>query len=167
MIALKLTDIRTFMNQLLCSEIFDNFLLAEATISKDATYHIDGHINTAFYSSNELEESNLAGYEILPYSRLRPTCYQLIRGKHTPVYFKFILMLSPQNLQNTLERLESGFTTQDVNGIFINLTFQNGQLTLTTGISYRTFFASHTLEQEWDRMLKKFLNKHTISYEEL
>lgn len=167
MIALKLTDIKTFMNQLLCSEIFDNFLLAEATISKDATFHIDGHLNPSFYSLEEIEESNLTGYDILPYSRLRPTCYELIRGKHTPVYFKFILMLSPKNLANTLARFDAGFTTQDVSGIFINLTFQNGQLTLTTGISYRTFLPGHTLEQEWDLMLKKFLNKHMISYEEL
>ena len=33
-------DIKTFMNQLLCSELFDNFLLAEASIAKDATFHI-------------------------------------------------------------------------------------------------------------------------------
>lgn len=167
MIALKLTDIKTFMNQLLCSEIFDNFLLPEATISKDATFHIDGHINASFYSAEEQEEQGLTDYQILPYSKLRPTCYQLIRGKHTPVYFKFILMLSPENTANTLARSESGFTANDVKGIFLNLTYQNGLLALTTGISYAIFSTNRTLEREWDVMLKKFLDKHGVEFEEM
>lgn len=167
LIALKLTDIKTFMNQLLCSEIFDHFLLPEATISKDATFHIDGHINSDFYSAEELEEQGLTGYQILPYSNLRSTCYQLIRGKHTPVYFKFILMLSPENMANTLAHSESSFSNTDVTGIFLNLTYQNGQLILTTGISYAIFSTDRTLDHAWDLMLKKFLNKHGILYEEL
>lgn len=167
MIALKLTDIKQFMNQLLCSEIFDHFLLPEAAISKDATIHIDGHCNASFYSADELEEQGLTPNQILPYAMLRPTCYQLIRGKHTPVYFKFILKLSPENMANTLARSESRFTTNDINGIFLNITFQNGQLLLTTGISYIIFSTNHTLDHEWDWMVKKFLDKHNIAYEEL
>lgn len=167
MIALKLTDVKTFMNQLLGSEIFDHFLLPEATIAKDATINIDGHINTEFYSTEDLEEKGIVGFDILPFGELRPTLYQLIRGKHTPVYFKFILMLSPQNMANTLDSSDSGLTENDVNGILLNLTFQNGQLTLTTGISYSSFSLNHTLDHEWDTMIQKFLSKHSISFEEL
>ena len=47
------------MNQLLCSEIFDHFLLSEASIAKDATFTIDGHINTTYYSKEELDEQRL------------------------------------------------------------------------------------------------------------
>lgn len=167
MIALKLTDKKTFINQLLCSEIFDHFLLSEAAIAKDATFTIDGHINPSFYSKEELEEQNLSKGSILPYSILRPICYQLIRGSRTPVYFKFILMLSPENMANTLARSESGFTPNDVKGIFINLTFQNGTMILTTGISYTIFSTNHILDQEWDRLIQKFLNKNAVTYEEL
>ncbi|MCI8490880.1 MAG: hypothetical protein HFJ04_11720 [Lachnospiraceae bacterium] len=167
MIALKLTNVKTFMNQLLCSEIFDHFLLSEASIAKDATFTIDGHINTTYYSKEELDEQRLTDSAILPYSMLRPICYQLIRGKHTPVYFKFILMLSPENTANILTRSNSSFTQRDIHGIFINLTFQNGELLLTTGISYGIFSTDHTLDQEWDRLIQRFLNKYAISYEEL
>lgn len=167
MIALKLTDIKTFMNQLLCSELFDNFLLAEASIAKDATFHIDGHINASYYSTEEIEEAGLNGISVLPYSKLRPACYQLIRGRHTPVSFKFILMLSPENMANTLARSASRLTVRDISGIFINLAFHNGELTLTTGISYAVFTEDRTLEHEWDAMAKKFLNKYAISFEEL
>ncbi len=76
-------------------------------------------------------------------------------------------MLSPQNTANTLLHSESGFTESDIKGIFLNLTFQNGQLLLTTGISYASFSMDHTLDQEWDLLVKKFLNKYAIAFEEL
>lgn len=167
MIALQLTDVKTFMNQLLCSELFDRFLLSEASITKDATFTVNGHINPAFYSAEELETEGLTGLDILPYSRLRPVCYQLIRGKHTPVSFKFVLTLSPENMKHTLARSDSSFTDNDVKGIFINLSFQNGRLTLTTGISYILFSTDRTLDHEWDALIKKFLAKNSVSYEEL
>lgn len=167
LIALQLTDVKTFMNQLLCSELFDRFLLSEASITKDATFTVNGHINPAFYSAEELETEGLTGLDILPYSRLRPVCYQLIRGKHTPVSFKFILTLSPENMKHTLARSDSSFTDNDVKGIFINLAFQNGRLTLTTGISYILFSTDRTLDHEWDGLIKKFLAKNSVSYEEL
>ncbi len=167
MIALRLSDKKTFMNQLLCSEIFDRFLLLEASVAKEATFSIDGRINASFYTKEELDEQNLSDAKILPYAKLRPICYQLIRGSHTPVSFKFILMLSPQNTANTLLHSESGFTESDIKGIFLNLTFQNGQLLLTTGISYASFSMDHTLDQEWDLLVKKFLNKYAVAFEEL
>lgn len=167
LIALQLTDVKTFMNQLLCSELFDRFLLSEASITKDATFTVNGHINPAFYSGEELETEGLTGLDILPYSRLRPVCYQLIRGKHTPVSFKFVLTLSPENMKHTLARSDSSFTDNDVKGIFINLAFQNGRLTLTTGISYILFSTDRTLDHEWDGLIKKFLAKNSVSYEEL
>ena len=167
MIALQLTDVKTFMNQLLCSELFDRFLLSEASITKDATFTVNGHINPAFYSAEELETEGLTGLDILPYSRLRPVCYQLIRGKHTPVSFKFVLTLSPENMKHTLARSDSSFTDNDVKGIFINLAFQNGRLTLTTGISYILFSTDRTLDHEWDGLIKKFLAKNSVSFEEL
>ena len=167
MIALQLTDVKTFMNQLLCSELFDRFLLSEASITKDATFTVNRHINPAFYSAEELETEGLTGLDILPYSRLRPVCYQLIRGKHTPVSFKFVLTLSPENMKHTLARSDSSFTDNDVKGIFINLAFQNGRLTLTTGISYILFSTDRTLDHEWDGLIKKFLAKNSVSYEEL
>lgn len=167
MIALRLSDKKTFMNQLLCSEIFDRFLLLEASVAKEATFSINGRLNASFYTKEELDEQNLSDAKILPYAKLRPICYQLIRGSHTPVSFKFILMLSPQNTANTLLHSESGFTESDIKGIFLNLTFQNGQLLLTTGISYASFSMDHTLDQEWDLLVKKFLNKYAIAFEEL
>ena len=41
MIALNLIEIGTFMNKLLRSELFDHFLLQEATIQSGVSYEMD------------------------------------------------------------------------------------------------------------------------------
>ena len=45
MLALKLTEVKDFMNKLLRSETFDHFLLQEAVIASAANYVIDGRLN--------------------------------------------------------------------------------------------------------------------------
>ena len=59
MLALNIPELKNFMNQLLCSDTFDHFLLKEATIQKDAIWNFDGTITSDFYSEDELEEQGL------------------------------------------------------------------------------------------------------------
>ena len=59
------------------------------------------------------------------------------------------------------------FTENDISAVFLNIRFQNGELTVTTGISYRIFSTDKTLEHEWDTLLKRFLTKNQISFDEL
>lgn len=167
MIALNINEIREFMNQLLCKETFDHFLLKEAVIKAGITWNAEGSLNKDFYSEEELEEQGLTGLSFLPYGQARPLCYQMIRGKRTPSYFKFVFLLSPENLKRTLQQIQSSYTKDDITGMFLNLKFQNGQLMLTTGVSYRIFSTDKSLEHEWDRLVKLFLKNHQIAFEEL
>ena len=167
MIALEITNKKDFMNKLLRSETFDNFLLQEAIITSGATYQIDGRINKGFYSEEEVEEMGIAGYRMLPFSFLRGNCFDLIKGKKTPAAFKFVFLLSPDNLEKTIAAAGSPFTRNDITGTFINLTFQNQLLTLTTGISYSIFSLDKSLENYWDESVEKFLNKNEIEYEKM
>lgn len=167
MLSLKLTDIKHFMNQLLRSDTFDHFLLQEAVITNGASFTIDGHIHTDFYSEEEVEEHHLAGCSALPFSMLRGCCFDLIKGKKPPTSFQFIFLLSPQNLEKTLLSLQSSYSSHDINGMYINLRYQNQLLTMTTGISYAIFTQDKTLEHEWDRLAARFLQQHDIAYEEL
>ena len=93
MISIELTDTKDFMNKLLRTEIFDNFLLQEAVITKAASYIIDGHLQNGFYSSTELEENGIAGYSILPFRMLRTNCFDLIKAdrlhRHSSLSFCF------------------------------------------------------------------------------
>ena len=121
--ALELTDVKTFMNKFLKSDIFDHFLLQEAVITSAASYVIDGRVNKGFYSENELEELGLADKTFLPFGMLRNNFFDLIKGKKTPSSFKFILLLSPGNLKRTLDSISSSFTENDITGIFITSKF--------------------------------------------
>lgn len=167
MISLELTDTKDFMNKLLRTEIFDNFLLQEAVITKAASYIIDGHLQKGFYDSNELEELGLTGYNILPFRMLRANCFDLIKGKQTPSSFRFVFLLSPENMEHTLNSLQSSFTPNDISGFFLNIKYQNQVLTLTTGISYNIFSPDKSLNHEWDKLVMKFLSNNDINFEEL
>lgn len=167
MIALELTDIKDFMNKLLRSEVFDHFHMQEAVITSGATYTINGQITKSFYSEEELEELGLNGCRFLPFSMLRTNCFDLIKGKKTPSSFRFVFLLSPKNMEKTLSAIGSSYQTSDVTGMFINLKFQNQLLSLTTGIAYNTFSTDKTLENEWDKMVTRFLKQHEIAYEEI
>ena len=166
MIALKLPEIKYFMNQLLCTETFDNFLLQEAVIQKDITFHIDGRLNNGYYNEEELEARSLTGLAFLPFGKVRSHCFDLVKGKRTPSYFKFVFLLSPANLTRTVEQAHTGFTPGDISAMYLNLSFQNRELHLTTGVSYRIFSGDKSLEHEWDRMVRLFLKNHEITCEE-
>ena len=54
MTALQILDIKSFMNALLKSSLFDHFLLQEATITQAVSYTIDGTVNTDYFEPDEL-----------------------------------------------------------------------------------------------------------------
>lgn len=163
--AFYLKDQKQFMNRLLKTELFDHFLLAEATIHGAISYSVDGHINREFFDTEELADLTADGSEYLPFSHFRPICYELIRGKHTPLYMKFVFLLSPANAIKTITSVDTGFTAEDVSGIFLNLTFRDGHLVLTAGVSYRTFTLDRSFDNAWDSLAARFLSSHGIDFD--
>lgn len=163
--AFYIKDQKQFMNRLLKSELFDHFLLSEATIHGAISYRVDGHINREFFDAEELEAFTADGSEYLPFSYFRPVCFELIRGKHTPLYMKFVFLLSPSNAKSTILSTDTGFSPEDISGIFLNLTFRDGQMLLTTGVSYRTFTLDRSFDQVWDALAARFLSSHSIDFD--
>lgn len=165
MTAFTISDIKQFMNRLLGSPLFDNFLLSEAMIQTGITHQIDGSLQKSFYTEEQLEELGIADYPFAPFSLVRGNCFDLIKGKNVPLAFRFVFLLSPENMVNTIERSHSNFKTSDISGMFINLNYKNGKLTCTTGISYKTFSLDKSLEQEWDMLVERFFKKNQIDIE--
>ena len=89
MLALKISSTKGFMNHLLVADTFDNFLMAECCISTAHTYQIDGHVNKEFFSSEELAESTIAPYDFCEWKDMKSLAFNLIKGKRTPLFFKF------------------------------------------------------------------------------
>ena len=97
MLALRFTQTKNFMERLLLSPAFDRFLLSEASIPAAATVSIDGHFHPDFYPEADEEENApvRADRGLIYWEQLRPTCFQLIRGKHTPLSFSLFSVWTP------------------------------------------------------------------------
>ncbi len=165
--AFLVTEKKEFMSRLLRSRVFDNFLVSEASIHTVINYEIDGHLNKEFYSEEEAAQKGLGGLDYLPFSILRPVCYELIKGRHTPSYLKLILLLSPANAKNTIQASGTSVQPEDIRAIFLNILYQNDQLMLTTGVSYHSFVPDKSFEKEWDKFAKSFLKKNGIIFSEI
>ena len=159
MIALKLTSVKDFMTHLLLSETFDNFLFIEGEIVTFNTFTIDGYIQKAFFP----EEDTLPEYS--SWKNLRDYCFTLIKGRKTPLSFKFIFSLSPKNTARLISQNNLDYTPDQVQGLYLNIRYDGTALQCITGTSLKTFTMDKSLEQAWDTMVQKFFSQKQISYE--
>ncbi len=167
MTALSILDVKEFMNILLRGSAFDGFLLSEGSITTYMTFLLDGHCMKDFFRPEEEPYEQLTNEKYVPFSLVRPACFDLIKGTHTPSAFQFVFQLSAENQARTLASLGSAFSTEDVSGMYLNLRYRNQQLTCTTGVSCQIFSTDQSLEQAWDVLVKRFLKSHKIPFEEL
>lgn len=167
MIALRITNIRQFMGKLLGSEDFDSFLLEEASVSTYNTFFIDGHQNRDFYSTEEWEDESIRPYEFSTWKAIRPICFDLIKGTHTPTAFRFVLHLIPAHVESILQKGGSELSLQQVKAFVLNIKYDGTDLTLVTGTAFHTFLMDKTPDILWDRAVRQFLSAKEIEYEEL
>ena len=58
------------------------------------------------------------------------------------------------------------FDPDCVNGLFLNIRYQDGSVTMTTASSLNTFTLDHSLDEAFEKYIVKFLTDADISYEE-
>lgn len=166
MLALQITSLKNFMNQLLAGDTFDSFLLEEATISTANTYTIDGHINVDFFPLEECDTDSLP-YEFQPWSEMKGLCFNLIKGKRTPLFFKFVFHLKPEKAEALLKEQNCSVDSSAVKSLVLNIRFDGTKAVLTTGTAYHTFIMSKDADIIWDKALTKYLSGKDIAFEEL
>ena len=167
MIALKITNIKQFMGKLLGAEDFDIFLLEEASISTYNTFYIDGHQNKEFYTAEEWEDETIRPYEFSTWKTIRPICFDLIKGTHTPTSFRFVLHLMPKYTESVLQNGDTSVTPEQVKAFVLNIKYDGTDLNLVTGTAFHTFLMDKTPDVLWDQAVRQFLSKKEIAYEEL
>ncbi len=165
MLALKLTSMKSFMNHFLVADTFDNFLLVEAVISTANTYQIDGHINKEFYSTDEISEANTLSYDFVLWKDMKGLCFHLIKGKRTPLFFKFVLHLKPDAVSKLLAAGGCSLPLEQVKALVLTIKYDGTQAVLTTGSSYHTFVMNKEPDTIWDKALQQFLSRYEIPYE--
>ncbi len=161
MLALQITELKSFMNTLLKTNTLDDFLLQETTLQTAISYVIDGRINQNFFQP---EERPLESPEFITYGEVRPTLFELIKGKRTPLAFQLVLQLSPEK---SALLFPEGLATHLIKGLILNIRYDGTKAILTSGISYTSFSLDKTPEIIWDEALMHMLSQANISYEVL
>ena len=158
MISIQIEDVKLFMNKLYLSEYFDAFFLSEANFVTFNTFHIDGTLQHAYYSSEELKESGMEERHFSQWRQARPFALSLIKGTHTPLEFKIIFRLSDANVEKLLRQAGiTAFSASDVDGLFLNLNFSRGMLHCISGTSLTLFSMDKSVEHAWDEAVRKYL----------
>ena len=115
-------------------------------------------------AAEELEENQME--ELSSWKMIRPYCFSLIKGKRLPESFHIVLQLSGKAQEAFLRDRQTGFASSEVNGLYLNIRYEDKHLSCVTGTSVSRFTLDKTLEHEWDGAVKEFLKKKNIPFEE-
>ena len=149
MLALKINDVKSFMNQLLIGDTFHIFSLAEASITTFNQFHIDGKLHMDFFDTDTAQQLSENGDIYSSWKDVKSYCYSIIRGKLPPLQFKFVMRLSPAD---------------EISDLFLNIQYKNHELFCTTGTFSRLFTLDKTFETTWDNAVMNFFRGHQIDF---
>lgn len=164
MLALKITEVKDFMNHLLMMGTFDEFRLAAASIVRAYSVNIDGRISSQFYTEEERAMLGIENDRYLRYAQMRPIVLSHIKGKRTPLLVKLTLTLP---VAEALERLRGSKDDIDtrIEDFLLNIKYDSQGLFITTGVSYSTFSMEKDLERLWDEYICEYLRSQQIIWE--
>ncbi len=157
MIAEKIEDIKGLTTRLFLEETFDPLLVRKVQIVTYNSFTIDGHIQKSFYTKEELEENQIE--EFSEWKRLRPICFSLIKGKRLPNSFSIEFQLPSVLLLQFLAKSASSFRAEDVEGLYLKIRYEEGELSYVTGCSLRIFTMDKILERAWDEEAMQWMDK--------
>ncbi len=156
--AFIIKDVKQFMNQLLIHSFFDRFLCIEATITTFNTFQISGRIHPDYYPLNEYEA--LEKPEFSNWEMLKPVCFQIIKGKKTPLSFSIVLSLPSHRIEELSKKKQISKSLSANASLNLNIKFEHQKLTVISAASLQTFSMDKSLEQLWDFTVEKFLHQH-------
>lgn len=164
MIALKIDDRKQFTSSLFIGDAFDSFLVKEANIVTFNSFTIDGHIRKGYYSDEELVEGKVEGFS--SWHTLKPFCFSLIKGKKLPGSFQIVFQLAPAGVDEFLSHRQVPFPVESINGLYLNVRYEEGSLYCVSGTSVNYFTMDKTLDQAWDEAVRSFLKTKKIDFTE-
>ena len=153
MVGLKIEEVKEFTSKLFVKENFDSFLVKEVQIVTFSSFTIDGHIRKGYFTDEEMEEIGKEGFA--SWKMLRPVCFGLIKGRRLPESFRIVLQLP----RSQVERFAAGqgADSEQIQGMYLNIRYEDGALYCITGLSLGFFTLDKTLEDMWDSAAQDFL----------
>lgn len=164
MTSFQIKELKNFMGKFLATDCFDSFLLSEASVSAQAQYSIDGHLNRDFYTKEELSDPRICPYDFISWNSVRPLCFQMIKGKKSPSRFKFVLHLMPEYVPGVLKGADPSLSAKQVRALVLTVRYDSAGLFLITGTAFDSFLPDKTLDAQWDKTVRLFLAKKGIAF---
>lgn len=154
----EIDNVKNFTSRLFVGKAFDEFLVTEASFSTLTNITIDGHMNREYMGEAELalpENKDM----VVKWKSLKPLCYNIIKGQKVPLRFKIIFKMPTEIVLRFLD--EEGLDVEpiEINGLFLNVKFENNKLSCTTGTSMKIFTLDKSLEDAWECRMMKFLDQ--------
>ncbi len=161
--AYTIKEVKKCMSALLIGTAFDEFLISEGSITTFCTWSVDGAWQRDFADPGH--EDPASEKRLAAWKDVRRIFLELIKGKRTPLAFKMVFVLPPAAQEDLIR--DAGLTTNtgDIFGLYINLTFRDGRLLLTTGTSLRTFSMDRSVDEAWDAYVARFFTLQNIELE--
>ena len=107
-----MTGIKDFTSHLFLKDTFDSFCFIEGEIITFNTFRIDGYIQKDFFDT----DAQLPEYSF--WKNLREYCFTLIRGKRTPLGFRFVFSLSHGNIARLIEQMVWAFVPRRYRAVY-------------------------------------------------
>ena len=141
------------MNHLLLKETFDQFSFIEGEITTFNRFTIDGFLQKEFFDQPPEHQYSL-------WRDVRGYCLELIRGKRTPLEFKIVLSLAPDQFSAFLNDHQlNSFRPEEIQGLYLNFQYDGTSLQCVTGISLHSFSLDKSLERQWDEYAEELLKE--------
>lgn len=158
--SIDIQSVRNATYMMFAKDAFDGLLLVEADMNVLVNYKIDGKINRGFLADEDKEEFRYQN-DYAYWGDIRQFCYDIIKGKKIPVGLKFIFKLSKENVPEFLKRNNiEGVEPKAINGLFLNIKYENEKLVCITGTSLATFdINDKRVEEAWDLEIEKFIKQ--------
>ncbi|MDE6761891.1 MAG: hypothetical protein K2J90_14625 [Lachnospiraceae bacterium] len=161
--AVEILDIKNFMQLLFQTNILDSYEFVSAELSTDISYSLNGHIHKEFFNEEETNSIGLTDYDYLPWHLAKEKLFLLIKGKKTPLQLKIVLKACKSQTQDFLSKTNSSLNSNDIDGIFLNIIFQENKLNVICGISYKIFTMDKQLESEFSNSITTLFKSNDIA----
>ncbi len=157
MINIELDNIKNFMSHLFIKDTFDHFLCRELRIDTFVSFKIDGTLQKDFL--NDIEKAELSESSYTPWSMLKPYCFNMIKGSRTPLSMKLVFSMPRHSIESFIAKNVLNTRSDAVTGLYINIRYENKQLSVITGTSLSSFTLDKSMENAWDTAVEHFIKK--------
>lgn len=163
MIGLKIEQPKDLMTQLLKQTLFDDYLCNQIEISTLTDFKISCNVNKTYLTEDEIPLRQTLEY--LMWQEIKPIVLAIIKGNKSPLLLKMTLILPDKFYPLLIQHYQVTLPLESIKGLYLNITFKDSLLKITTATSLNTFIMDKSIDIAWDDYICKFFKKHLIGYE--